>query len=109
MGKTRESSSSGVFEPFFKRERDFSLEYRKIRPSEFVRARRKVALRREVYAWTPVLRVFDKLLKVGVSPYLGFIPSLSILSMFELNEAVRGRLINPKTWDRIVGIFLRFF
>ena len=23
--------------------------------------------------------------------------------MFELNEAVRGRLIGPKSWDRIVG------
>ena len=37
-----------------------------------------------------------------VSPYLGFIPSLSTLSMFELNEVVRGRLIGPKSWDRIV-------
>ena len=25
--------------------------------------------------------------------------------MFELNEAVRGRLIGPKPWDRIVIIF----
>ena len=25
--------------------------------------------------------------------------------MFELNEAVRGRLIGPKTWDRIDIIF----
>ena len=25
--------------------------------------------------------------------------------MFELNEAVRGRLIGPKSWDRIVIIF----
>ena len=25
--------------------------------------------------------------------------------MFELNEAVRGRLISPKTWDRIDIIF----
>ena len=46
--------------------------------------------------WTSVLRVFDKLLEVGVSPYFGFIPSLSTLSMFESNEAVRGRLIGPK-------------
>ena len=29
--------------------------------------------------------------------------------MFELNEAVRGRLIGPKTWDRIVGNVLRNF
>ena len=25
--------------------------------------------------------------------------------MFELNEVVRGRLIGPKSWDRIVIIF----
>ena len=37
-----------------------------------------------------------------VSPYLSFIPSLGTLSMFKLNEAVRGRLIGPKSWDRIV-------
>ena len=50
--------------------------------------------------WVPDLRSLDKLLEVGVSPYLGFIPSLSTLSMFESNEAVRGRLIGPKPWDR---------
>ena len=55
--------------------------------------------------WVPDLRIFEKLREVGVSPYLGFIPSLSTLSMFELNEAVRGRLIGPKTWDRIDIIF----
>ena len=27
------------------------------------------------------------------------------LLMFRLNEAVRGRLIGPKTWDRIIGNF----
>ena len=32
---------------------------------------------------------------------MDFIPSLSVLSMFESNEAVRGRLIGPKPWDRI--------
>ena len=80
-----------------------------IRPSVVFETRRKPALRRAGYTWTPDLRSFDKLHEVGVSPYLGFIPSLITLSMFELNEAVRGRLIRPKTWDRIVGIFLRFF
>ena len=44
-------------------------------------------------------RSFDKLREVGVSPYLGFILYLSTLLMFELNEAVRGRLIGPKSWD----------
>ena len=50
---------------------------------------------------------FFKLLEVGFSPYLGFIPIFSTLLMFRLNEAVRGRLIGPKTWDRIIGHFFR--
>ena len=51
--------------------------------------------------WVPDLRSLDKLLEVGVSPYLGFIPSLNTLRMFESIEAVRGRLIDPKPWNRI--------
>ena len=50
---------------------------------------------------------FFKLLEVGFSPYLGFIPILNVLLMFRLNEAVRGRWIGPKTWDRIDIIFER--
>ena len=76
-----------------------------IRPSKFFGTSRKVALRGETYTWASVLGVFDKLREVGVSPYLGFILYLSTLLMFELNEAVRGRLIGPKSWDRIVIIF----
>ena len=79
------------------RECHFSLKYREFRPSEFVRTRRKATLRGEAYAWALDLRSFDKLLEVGVSPYLGFILYLSTLSMFELIEAMRGRLIGPKT------------
>ena len=93
----------------FFRERNFSLKYRVIRPSAVFGTRRKTALHGEGFAWVPELGSSLKLLEVGVSPYLSFIPSLSTLSMFELNEAVRGRLIDPKTWDRIVGFFLRFF
>ena len=52
---------------------------------------------------------FFKLLEVGFSPYLGFTPILNVLLMFRLNEAVRGRLIGPKTWDRIVRNSLGFF
>ena len=52
---------------------------------------------------------FFKLLEVGFSPYLGFIPVFSTLLMFRLNEAVRGHLIGPKTWDRIIGNFFRNF
>ena len=44
---------------------------------------------------------FLKLQEVGVSPYLGFILSLSTFRMFESSEAVRGRLIGLKPWDRI--------
>ena len=59
--------------------------------------------------WVLDLRIFDKLRKVGVSPYLGFILCLRATLMFELNEAVRGRLIGPKSWDRIIIIFGAIF
>ena len=59
-------------------------------------ARRRIALRGEGFAWVPDLGSFLKLLEVGVSLYLSFIPILSALRMFELNGAVRGRLIGPK-------------
>ena len=49
------------------------------------------------YAWTPVL----------VSPYLGFIPIFSVFRMFESIEAIRGRWIGPKTWDRINTNFFK--
>ena len=88
---------------------NFSLEMRTIRPSAVFETRRRTALRGEGFAWVPDLWSFLKLQEVGVSPYLSFIPILSILRMFELNEAVRGRLIGPKTWDRIVRNFLGFF
>ena len=48
---------------------------------------------------------FFKLLEVGFSPYLGFIPILNVLRILESKEAVRGRLIGLKTWDRIIGNF----
>ena len=48
---------------------------------------------------------FFKLLEVGFSPYLCFIPILSVFRCFGWFEAVRGRLIGPKTWDRIDIIF----
>ena len=87
------------------RRSSFSLKYCAIRSSAVFRTRRKSALRGEGFAWVPDLGSFLKLREVGVSPYLGFIPSLSTLSMFESNEAVRGRLIGPKPWDRIDKIF----
>ena len=97
-------SNSQVFEISLKREKLLS-KILAIRPSAVFGTRREAALREEGFAWVPDLESFLKLQEVGVSPYLGFIPSLSPLRMFELNEAVRGRLIGPKTWDRIDIIF----
>ena len=91
------------------RECHFSLEYQAIRSSEVFGTKRKAAIRGETYAWAPDFGSFDKLREVGVSPYLGFILFLRVMLMFELNEAVRGRLIGPKSWDRIVIIFGAIF
>ena len=72
-----------------------------IQPSEVFGTRGRTALRGKGFAWVPDFGSFFKLLEVGVSPYLSFILILSVLSMFESNEAVWGRLIGPKPWDRI--------
>ena len=93
------------FEGFSERVSNFSLGLRAIRPLEFFGARKKVVLRGEDNAWTPVLGVFDKLREVGVSSYLSFTLCLSVFTMFELIEVVSGRLICPKTWDQNVRIF----
>ena len=53
----------------------------------------------------PGFESFDKLQEVGFSPYLCFIPILSVFRCFGWFEAVKGRLIGPKTWDRSVRIF----
>ena len=83
------------------RRSNFSLEIQAIRPSTVFETRRRTALRGEGFAWVLDLGSFLKLREVGVSPYLRFIPVLSILRMFELSEAVRGCLIETKPWDRI--------
>ena len=79
------------------RRTSFSLKYRAIRLSAVFGTRRKAALRGEGFAWVPDLRSFDKLREVGDLSYLSFILYLSVFMMFELIEAVRGRLIGPKT------------
>ena len=84
---------------------DFSLDLRQIRPSTVFGSRRETALHGEGFAWVPDLGSFLKLLEVGVSPYLGFILRLSTMLMFRLVEALDGRLIGPKPWDRINIIF----
>ena len=83
------------------RRSDFSLKIRAIRPSAVFETRRRTALRGESFAWVPDLGSFLKLLEVGFSPYLGFTPIFSTFRMFESIEAIRGRLIGPKPWDRI--------
>ena len=66
------------------RERNLSLEIHKIQPSADFGARRENDLRGTGYAWTPVLVSFFKLLEVGFSPYLRFIPIFMGFSMFRL-------------------------
>ena len=66
----KKGDAGGFVFIFSERECDISLRFRAIQPLEFFGARRKVVLRGEVYAWAPVLGSFDKVRKVGVSPYL---------------------------------------
>ena len=68
-----------IFDFFLERESHFSLDYRAIGPSEFFGVRRKTVLHGEAYAWTPVLRSFDKFREVGVLSYLSFTLYLSVL------------------------------
>ena len=76
-----------------------------IRPSTVFGARRRTALGGKGFVWVPDLESFLKLQEVGFSPYLGFILRLSTMLMFRLVEALNGRLICPKPWDRIDIIF----
>ena len=57
---------------FKERVSDFSLRSRAIGPSDFFGPRRKVVLRGEGNAWTPVSWSFDKLREVGVLSYLSY-------------------------------------
>ena len=82
---------------------DFSLDLRQIRSSAVFETRRTTALRGEGFAWVPDLESFFILLEVGVSPYLGFMLYLNVLQCFDLLEALNGRLIGSKAWNRDVG------
>ena len=90
---------------FRERTSDFSLKYRAIQPSEVFGVRRKAVLCDEGNAWAPVSWSFDKLREVGVSPYLGFTLYLSVLQCFDWFEALNGRLIGSKSWNRSVWDF----
>ena len=69
MGE-REACRGSVRSHFRERVSSFSLSFCAIRPLTVGGTRGKAALRIKAYAWVPVLWVFDKLFKVGVSPYL---------------------------------------
>ena len=74
--KTWRGRKKGICRRFwisFSRERvsSFSLSFPTIRSLAVFGTRRKAALRRESFAWVPDLRSLDKLIEVGVSPYLG--------------------------------------
>ena len=85
----------------------FYLRSQEIGPLDFDGARRENDLHGTGYAWTPILVSFFKLLDVGFLPTWVLFLLLSVLRMFRLFEVVRGRLIGPKTWDRIYKIFGR--
>ena len=80
---------------------DFSLDFREIRPLADFGVRRENDLRGAGYAWTPVLVSFFKLLEVGFLPTWVLFPFFSTFRCFGWFEAMRGRLIGPKAWDRI--------
>ena len=85
---------------FSERKSSFSLEISVIQPLAVFGTRRKAALHGEGFAWVPDLGSFLKLREVRVSPHLGFILRLSTISMFRLVEALNGRLIGSKPWNR---------
>ena len=102
MRGNQKCDAVAIFEYLSERTSHFSLESWEIRPSTVVGARRKAALHGETCAWAPDLRGYDKLRKVGDSPYLGFTLCLRAMLMFQLVEALNDHLIGPKTWDRSV-------
>ena len=102
MGEGLTYGSYGVY-VFRERSTSFSLGYLAIRQSAVFGTRSKTALRREGFAWVPDLESLLKLREVGVSPYLGFTLYLSVLQCFGLLEALNGRLISSKAWNRDIG------
>ena len=65
----------------FRKREHFSLDLYAIRPSAVFETRRRTALRGEGFAWVQDLWSFLKLQEVGVSPYLGFIPSFKYFAI----------------------------
>ena len=88
---------------------DFSLEIHAIGPLDFYGARRENVLCGAGYAWTPDLRVLTNSKRYYFLHTCVLFPFLSVFPCFGWFEAVRGRLIGPKTWDRIVRNSWGFF
>ena len=93
---------------FSERRSSFSLGFLTIGPLDFDGARGENVLRGAGYAWTPGLRVFDNSKRYDFLPTCILFLFLRVFQCFGWFETVRGRLIGPKTWDRIVRIFLGF-
>ena len=85
-----------------------SLELWEIGPSAVFGARRRNVLRGTGYAWTPGSGVSSNSSRYDFLPTCVLFPFLRVFRCFGWFEAVRGRLIGPKTWDRIVGNFWDF-
>ena len=67
---SRGSLAQEAWISFLERVSSFSLSFWAIRPMAVFGARRKTALCGKGFAWVLDLRSLDKLLEVGVSPYL---------------------------------------
>ena len=80
MGNERGTCSSYGVYVFRERSTSFSLDLYAIQPSAAFGTRGRTALRGEGFAWVPDLGSFFKILEVGVSPYLGFIPSFKYIA-----------------------------
>ena len=100
-------NENGVFSR--ERESSFSLRSREIGPLDFNGARRENVLRGAGYAWTSSLRVFDNSKRYDFLPTCVLFKFLRVFPCFDWFEAVRGHLIGPKTWNRIVRISWGFF
>ena len=105
--RTRNPAAT-IFEGFRERSTSFSLGYLAIGLLAGSGTRRRNVLRRAGYAWTPDLGVFDNSKRYDFLPTCVLLPFLRVFPCFGCFEAVRGRLIGPKTWDRVVRIFLGF-
>ena len=104
MWETKKGDPVAEISSFRVRVSTFSLKIRTIRPSAVFGAIGRTALHEEGFAWVSDLGSFFKLLEVGVSPYLDFSFLLSTMLMFQLVEALNGRLIGSKPLNRNVWI-----